>query len=152
MTKRKPRNLSLLKFKKMESKRLVSTIAQNMDWIKAECAISFERDKAAKADYEEAKALAETADRQRHISILKEKVLRCLELNLAPLTGKTPVKFVSFTLNYDDIKAREDDVLENMCSELYDECGFLIVALRIQDWYYSDGSKRLVTLEFAVYC
>ncbi len=132
-------------------KRFISTIPQNTVWIKAECAISFERDKAAKADYDEMKALVGLADRQRHISALAEKVLRCLELNLAPLTGKTPVKFVSFTLNYDDIKARKTDVLTKMCSELYDDCDFLIVALRIQDCYYADNAKKFVTIEFAVY-
>lgn len=132
-------------------KRLISTVPQNTVWVKAECAISFERDKAAKADYEEMKMLTGVADRQRHISVLTEKVLRSLELNLAPLTGKTPLKFVAFTLGYEEIKARKVDTLTNLCSQLYDECDFLIVALRVQDCYYSDNEKKFVTIEFAVY-
>lgn len=132
-------------------KRLLSTIPQNTAWIKAECEISFDRDKAAKADYDEMKQLAGKPDRQRHVDALTQKVLRCLELNLALLPRKNPLKFISFTLSNDDIKARKKDVLTEICSDLYESCEFLIVALRIENCYYTDHTNKFVTIEFAVY-
>lgn len=113
--------------------------------------MSFDRDKAAKADYDEMKTLAGVGDKERHISALTQKVLRCLELNLSLLPGKTPLKFVAFTLSNDDIKARKTDVLTNICADLYESCEFLIVALRIENCYYADNFKKFVTIEFAVY-